>query len=143
MKRRLFIASGLATLSVAVAARYSLPREAPATRVVEDYFSTSALWLSLMTSPKTEADFAGYKRVRVPRSAEFWRVIGEYPDDYVEMIKPVDWDICTGGFNMITHFGIHTAPTIPEGLFGGAMTPNVRVFRDVTVRMASILVSRS
>ena len=71
-----------------------------------------------------EADYTGYARVAVARSAVGWDVTGNVASNVSEII----WPTSSGVDNTITHFAIYTASTggdmIGSGALSGAVTIN-------------------
>jgi hypothetical protein len=81
-----------------------------------------------------EADYTGYERVAVVRSASGWTVNG----NAVNPAANIDFPQCTGGTNTITHFGVGTAASgTGMLLYKGTVTPNINVSEGVTPRLTT------
>ncbi len=81
------------------------------------------------TQLTSEATYTGYARVAVVRSAGGWTVSGNTASN----TAVVDFPICTGGSNTITHFGIGTLATTAGFLaFSGALTSSLSVSNNIT-----------
>lgn len=77
----------------------------------------------------SEATYTGYARVAVVRSAGGWTVVGNTASN----TAVIDFPICTGGTNSITHFGIGTALSGAGFLaFSGALTSPLSVSNNIT-----------
>ena len=82
----------------------------------------------------SEATFTGYARQAVSRDALGWDVAG----DLVSNAEDVDFPLCTGGSNAITHFGIGTAASgAGTLLFKGALTNPLAVSNGITPSFAA------
>ena len=79
-----------------------------------------------------EADYTGYARVAVARSAAGWTVA----DNNVSNAAAVTFGECTAGTNTITHFAILTAATSGDMLFSGALTASLSVSKGITPEVA-------
>ena len=80
----------------------------------------------------TEANFTGYARQAVARSAGGWTVSG----NQVSNTAAITYPECTGGSNTVTHFAILTAVTSGDMLFYGTLTTSRAVTSGVTVEFA-------
>ena len=81
----------------------------------------------------SEANYTGYGRVAVARSADGWTVTG----NNVSNAAKVTFGACSAGTNAVTHFGIGTAETTAGHLlFSGALTASLAVSAGITPEFA-------
>lgn len=82
----------------------------------------------------SEADYTGYTRISVARTGGGWNVTG----NSVSPAAPIDFPLCTGGTNSITHFGVGRSPTGAGALYySGSITPNINVTTGVIPRISN------
>ncbi len=97
-----------------------------------------SLYIALFTAvptdstPGTEANYTGYQRVAVARTAGGWTVSG----DTVTNTAVVEFPPCTGGSNTITGFAIMTAATSGTILYWGDLTSSLAVSSGITPQFA-------
>lgn len=105
--------------------------------------STTAgnFWISLHTADPgetgtqstSEATYTGYARVSVVRSGSGWTVSGNTASN----AAAINFAACTGGSNVITHFGIGSDSTGTGNLFfKGALTSSLTVSSGITPSFA-------
>jgi hypothetical protein len=76
-----------------------------------------------------EANYTGYARVGVVRSAAGWSVVG----NGFSNVAAITFGACTAGSNTITHFGIGTASSgAGKLILSGTLTPNIPVSNGIT-----------
>lgn len=102
---------------------------------------SSSLYISLHTGvprwqTNNEADYIGYRRVEVPRTPEYWEVVGDSVSNRQPIVFPTcvdDRDTPTASF-----FAIGTEPSGRRGeiLHWGRLTPSIRLCAGVTVSFA-------
>lgn len=82
------------------------------------------LYLSLLTADPTEtgtvseANYTGYARVPIARSAAGWDVTNNVASN----VSTLTFGTCTAGTSTVTFFGIHTAATAGSFLYGGPLS---------------------
>jgi hypothetical protein len=86
------------------------------------------------TQATSEADYTGYARVAVARSAVGWTVTDNTADNAAE----IAFAACTGGSNSITYFGVGTTAGLVAGnlLYSGALTTPLAVSSGITPKFA-------
>lgn len=96
-----------------------------------------SVFIALFTTDPTDADtgseatYTGYARIAVGRTSGF-TVSGNLATNAAAIV----FDICTGGTNTITHFGIYTAVTSGDLLFSGALGSSLAVSNNITPEIA-------
>ena len=81
----------------------------------------------------SEANYTGYSRVAVERSASGWTVSGNNASNAAK----VTFGACTAGSSTVTHFGIGTADTGNGNLlFSGQLTAQLAVSAGITPSFA-------
>jgi hypothetical protein len=81
----------------------------------------------------SEATFTSYARVAVARNAGGWTVSG----NQVSNTAQINFPACTGGSNLITHFGVGTdASGAGLLLYKGALTPSITISNGITASIA-------
>lgn len=102
----------------------------------------TSLYVSLHTSSPgeggsqatNEATYTGYARVAVARDGTGWVVTGSVVNPAATIAFPA----CTGGNNLVTHFGIGTALSgAGKLLYYGALAASYRVISGVTPRLTT------
>ena len=84
------------------------------------------------TQLTNEATFTGYSRVLVARSTLGWTVAA----GACNPVSNIDFPICTGGSNTITHFSIGTG--VGDYLiYSGTVSPNISVVGGVVARLTT------
>lgn len=82
----------------------------------------------------SEANYTGYARVAVARSAGGWTVTG----NSVSPTAAITFGACTAGTNTITHFGVGTdSAGAGKLLYKGTVTPNISVSTGVTPQLTT------
>ena len=81
----------------------------------------------------SEANYTGYDRRPVPRTAGGWTVSGNQVSNTAE----IDFQACTGGTNTISHYAIGTDTSSSEVLFSGSLTSNLEVASGITPRFGA------
>ncbi len=101
--------------------------------------AAGSLYIALFTgdpgetaSVVDEADYTGYARVAVARSAAGWDVSGGNASN----AAAITFGACTAGTNTITHFAIMTASTGGDMLYSGALTSSLAVSSGITPEFA-------
>lgn len=86
------------------------------------------------TQSTSEANYTGYARVSMPRNGSTWVVTG----NSVSPAATISFPACTGGTNVITHFGVGLASTGANTLlYKFPVTPNISVTSGVTPRLTT------
>jgi hypothetical protein len=100
--------------------------------------SAGSFFVSLHTSDPgeaggqatNEANFTGYARVAVARSDAGWTIAGNMASN----AAAVNFPVCTGGNNTVTHFGIGSALSGAGSLFfKGALDASLAVSAGIAV----------
>lgn len=97
-----------------------------------------SLYIALFTAAPsesaggTEANYTGYQRQAVARSAGGWTVSG----DAVSNAAVISFPPCTGGNNTITGFAVMTAATAGTILYWGDLTSSLAVSSGITPQFA-------
>lgn len=85
------------------------------------------------TGAGTEANYTGYARVAVARTAGGWTITGNTASN----AAAITFAECTAGSNTITHFAIMTASTGGDMIFSGALTASLAVSTGITPEFAA------
>ena len=101
-----------------------------------------SLYIALHTADPTdtgsmaaEADYTGYARKAVARTAAAWSESG----GTVTNDAAITFNPCTGGTNTITHFSICKAGTagVADAIYTGAVTPNIAISNGITPEVSA------
>ena len=86
------------------------------------------------TQATSEATYTGYARVAVARTGAGWVVIGNTADN----AAPVTFPACTGGTNIVTHFGVGTdSAGVGNMIVRGALAASLSVSSGITPSFAT------
>ena len=98
------------------------------------YIALFTDWTSGETPTVTEANYTGYARKAVPRTAGGWTRANEV----ISNTAAITFDICTGGSSTVTHFGIYTASTGGTLIMSGVLTGgSLAVSTNITPEFAA------
>jgi hypothetical protein len=104
------------------------------------------LYVSLHTADPTdagvqtasEANYTGYARVAVARTAGGWTVATAGGATTAKPVAPITFPACTGGSSNITHFAIGTAASGgSKVLYAGAVSPVILVTDGITPQLTT------
>lgn len=103
---------------------------------IQNSAAAGSLYVSLHTSDPgeagdqttNEANYTGYARVAVARTAGGWTVTG----NVAENAAVITFGICTAGSNTITHFGIGTSSAGAGKLLYSGTTSSLAVSTNIT-----------
>lgn len=121
---------------------------ATAVALVADNTATTPLtnlFVSLHTADPTEtgnqssneANYTGYARVAVARTAGGWTVTTGVPSS-VSPVAAITFGLCTAGANTISFFGLGSVVSGATRLFySGTVTPNIVVSNGVTPQLTT------
>jgi hypothetical protein len=77
----------------------------------------------------SEANYTGYARVAVVRTASGWTVTNNQASN----AAVVNWPACTGGSSTVTHFSVGTAHTgAGKILYSGALSASLAISNGIT-----------
>lgn len=100
--------------------------------------AAGSLYLALFTASPgetgagTEANYTGYARVAVARTAGGWTISGAQASN----ASAITFGQCTAGSNTIVSFGIMTASSAGTMLFWGDLTSSLAVSNGITPEFA-------
>jgi hypothetical protein len=86
------------------------------------------------TQTTSEVAYTGYARAAVPRTSLGWSVV----ENAASLTSNVDFNACTGGTAVVTHFAVGLASTgAGKILYKGTVNPTISIANGVTPRLTT------